>query len=212
MFTGIVESLGSLVKKTQVPSGLELRFSADFARELKPGDSVAVNGACVTVTECDSEHFLVDLSSESIARTTMQKLKTGSRVNLERALGLTDRIGGHLVTGHVDGTGRILERRPEGDCVEFVFQVPDPLLKYCAEKGSVAIDGISLTLAGVKDRSITVAVIPFTLKNTTLERANPGDEVNIETDVLAKYVERLLGGKGSHEGVDLDLLARSGYL
>ncbi len=159
---------------------------------IRLGDSIAVNGACLTVVEFGPQRFRVDLAPETLRRTSLSQLTTGSRVNLERPLAVTDRLGGHIVQGHVDGAGQITSIRPEGDCFIFRVRAPKRLLPYIVEKGFVAIDGISLTIVSKGAASFTVSVIPYTLSNTNLQEKSGGHRVNLEVDILAKYVESLL--------------------
>ncbi len=198
MFTGIVEELGRVVALEQAENSARLRIAAPLVcSDVGHGDSISVSGCCLTVTEHTDEEFCADVMDESLARTSLGTLTAGSTVNLERAVPAGGRLGGHLVSGHVDGTGEVLERQP-GDRWELVrISVPGRLARYVAEKGSVAVDGVSLTVIEVADRpapSFTVGLIPTTLAETTLGQAPPGTTVNLEVDVLAKYVERLLAG------------------
>lgn len=175
-------------------------LAADFdLPDPQEGESIAVNGVCLTAREIRGRRFGVDVSPESLARTNLGRLAAGSVVNLERALRLSDRLGGHLVSGHVDATTPLLERRPLGDFTIFTFRVPEGLGRYIIEKGSITIDGISLTVNSIDDASFSVSIIPHTLAITTLGRLQPGDEVNIEVDLIGKYVEKLLSVKDSSE-------------
>jgi riboflavin synthase len=198
MFTGIVEEVGEVVALDAVGDGARLTVRGPRAvSDAAPGDSIAVNGCCLTVTDCDEASFTVDVVRESLDRTSLGRLGPGSGVNLERALRADGRLGGHLVQGHVDGTGTIAERRP-GDRWEVVrIELPSDLVRYVAPKGSITVDGTSLTVVDVNDDPawFTVALIPTTLAATTLGRAAVGDLVNLEVDVLAKYVERLLAAR-----------------
>jgi riboflavin synthase len=214
MFTGLIEDVGTL---------LELRRGADAASvtvatalptaELRLGDSIAVNGVCLTVTACGDSRFTADVSPETLLKTTLGALPRGARVNLERALRLCDRLGGHLVSGHVDGMARIVERTRQGNAWRFAFQLEAELVRLLVAKGSVAIDGISLTVNEVGAERFTVMIIPHTLGQTTLADRQVGEPVNVETDLIGKYVARLLGGSGApNAGVTLDLLAKSGFL
>ena len=160
--------------------------------DLKMGDSIAVNGACLTAVSLSESEFSVDLSPETMRRTSLGNLAAESVVNLERALSATDRMGGHIVQGHVDGTGRITSTRDDGDSVIFRVRAPSRLMPYIVEKGFIAVDGISLTVVKVGTSSFTLAVIPYTLRNTNLATISVGDRVNLEADILAKYVENLL--------------------
>jgi riboflavin synthase len=195
MFTGIVEELGKVAAVELATDSAQLHIHGPLVTDgVAHGDSIAVNGVCLTVTEHQDGSFVADVMRETLTRTTLGALETGRPVNLERAVPVGGRLGGHVVQGHVDGVGRVLERVP-GERWETVrFGVPQDLARYIAEKGSIAVDGVSLTVAGVDDDSFTVGLIPTTLAATTLGQAEPGTEVNLEVDVLAKYVERLLAG------------------
>jgi riboflavin synthase len=194
VFTGIIEDLGTVaaIKRSPIGAVLTIRTALPLAR-VTLGDSIAINGACMTVTAKGRGTFAMDISAESLRRTTLGELKPGDRVNLERCLTLEKLIGGHLVSGHVDGVGRIVSIKPEGDSRLYTFEVPAAQARYLVEKGSVAIDGISLTVFGIRGRRFSVALIPHTLKLTTLGFKRPGDAVNVESDMLVKYVERILG-------------------
>ena len=189
MFTGIVEEVG-VVARLEGPR-LSVR-AVRVAEGLKLGDSIAVNGACLTVVACGEGEFGVDLSPETLRRTSFGNLATGQGVNLERPLAVSDRLGGHIVQGHVDATGRITSSRPEVDCVILRVSSPKRLMPYIVDKGFVAVDGISLTVVKKGTSSFTLSVIPYTLENTNLKEKVPGDRVNLETDIIAKYVESLL--------------------
>ncbi len=194
MFTGIIEDLGTVAVVKRAPDGavLTIRTAMPTAR-ITLGESIAINGACMTVTGKGRGTFAMDLSAESLRRTTLGELNPGDRVNLERCLTLGKLIGGHLVSGHVDGVGRLVSIKPEGDSRLYTFEVPAAQARYLVEKGSVAIDGISLTVFGIRGRRFSVALIPHTLKLTTLGFKRPGDTINVESDMLVKYVERILG-------------------
>ncbi len=179
--------------------------------EIKLGDSIAVDGACLTVTSIQPQGFSVDVSSETLQRTTLGKRRAGDRVNLERALRLCDRLGGHLVSGHIDGLAVLSAREKSGEFIRLVFSAPEQLLKYIIEKGSVAIDGISLTVNTVTGRDFSVMIIPHTLEKTTLAGKGPGDQVNIENDLIGKYVEKLMGKRDADGGITLDFLAKHNF-
>ena len=189
MFTGIVEEVGQVAAL----DGTQLRVRASRVMEgMKLGDSIAVNGACLTVVDRTENEFSVGLSPETLRRTSLGRLTKTSVVNLERPLAVSDRLGGHIVQGHVDGTGRITSCRPEADCVVLRISSPKRLMSYIVEKGFIAVDGISLTVVKKGTSSFTLSVIPYTLKNTNLVQLGPGDRVNLETDIVAKYIESLM--------------------
>ncbi len=189
VFTGIVEELGVVSKITN--NGMTVKASRVLS-DVKLGDSIAVNGTCLTAVSFTNNEFSVDLSPETMRRTSLGQLSEGIRVNLERALSASDRMGGHIVQGHVDATGRITSIKQDGDSIIFRVRVPKHLDKYIVEKGFIAVDGISLTVVKRGASSFTLAVIPYTLENTNLALLSVGDRVNLEADILAKYVESLL--------------------
>ncbi len=189
MFTGLVEEVGSIAART----GRGLTIAAETVMEqMRLGDSMAVNGTCLTVVEFSGNRFRVELAPETLRRTALGELAAGSLVNLERPLAVSDRLGGHIVQGHVDATGRVMSIRPEGDCSIFRIRVPKGLMPYIVAKGFVAVDGISLTVVDKGAASFTVSVIPYTFVNTNLQEKSAGRRVNLEVDILAKYVESLL--------------------
>jgi riboflavin synthase len=195
MFTGIVEELGEVLAIEQLDRAARLRLRGPLVTsDAEHGASIAVNGVCLTVVSHGDGEFTVDVMQETLLRSALGGLAPGAPVNLERAVTMATRLGGHIVQGHVDGVGTVLRRDPaeHWDVVE--IEAPTDLLRYVVEKGSITVDGVSLTVAGVGDRSFTVSLIPTTLELTTLGRRRPGDAVNLEVDVLAKYVERLLPG------------------
>ncbi|MGQ0548792.1 MAG: riboflavin synthase [Armatimonadota bacterium] len=196
MFTGIIEGLGQVASLDAAAAGTRLVIrSGDVLNGARVGESIAVNGACLTVTDLRDGEFAADLSAETLRRTTLGSLRPGDPVNLERPLRLDQRLGGHLVQGHVDGIGRITALKPDGGGTWMEIAPPGRLMRYLAEKGSVAIDGVSVTVAVIHgDARFAVALIPHTLSVTTLGRRSCGGDVNIEVDVLSKYVERLLRG------------------
>ena len=193
MFTGIVEELGTVGYIEQGSESAVLRIEGPLvASDAVHGASIAVNGVCLTVTGHDADGFSVDVMAETLSRSSLGSLRTGDRVNLERAMAASSRFGGHIVQGHVDGTATITER-VLGDRWEVVtFTLPDALARYVVEKGSITVDGVSLTVSAVGPSTFSVSLIPTTLELTTLGGKGVGDEVNLEVDVLAKYVERLL--------------------
>lgn len=209
----MVEGVGEITGSSRLAEGLKLTVALPFpASELALGDSVAVAGACLTVVEITAKTASFEVSPETVNRTTLALKKAGDGVNLERALRLGDRLGGHLVTGHVDGKGALRERREGKDHVQLKFEMPGPLSRYVIEKGSIAIDGVSLTVNACQGHTFTVNIIPHTAQKTTLAQLRVGDQVNLETDIIGKYVEKLLGGKTSEtSGVTAELLARHGF-
>lgn len=196
MFTGLVEILATIDRVVDQPPGKLLVLHAPaFARDAVLGESVAINGCCLTVVAFDGETLSFQAGPETLARTNLGRFAPGGAVNLERALRVGDRLGGHYVTGHIDALGALAERLDEGDWSTLWFLAPPALTRQMASKGSIAIDGVSLTLVAVEADRFSVALIPHTLQATTLGRLQVGDEVNLETDVLAKYVERQLEGR-----------------
>jgi riboflavin synthase len=195
MFTGIVEGTGTVVALARSGSGDGARLEVDTPwppGELAVGDSVAVDGCCLTVVARTPGGFAADLVAETLRRTALGRLATGARVNLERPLALGGRLGGHLVQGHVDGVGRVLDRRAVGEGTQLRVGLPEDLARYVVEKGSIAVDGVSLTVAAAGPDWFAVALVPHTLAATTLGERGPGDPVHLEVDVVAKYVERLV--------------------
>ena len=200
MFTGIVQTVGRIEDRTEHPSGdasLVVDTAAIPAADIAVGDSICVSGVCLTAVEVTANGFRTDVSAESLARTTLGSLEAGSRVNLEAALTPETRLGGHLVSGHVDGVAQVLARRDDARSVRLEFRVPEALARYIAEKGSVAVDGTSLTVNGVDGATFDVNIVPHTLAATTLGDLGPGSAVNVEVDQIARYVERLLTCRGT---------------
>lgn len=216
MFTGIIEEIGTVtaIKKSALESRLTISAERIFS-DLKTGDSVAVNGVCLTASVISGNTFTADVMNETFSRTSLATLSSGSHVNLERAMAADGRFGGHIVAGHVDGTGIIKDIRKDGNAVWFIIGASLEVLKYIVEKGSVAIDGISLTVAEVTKNNFSVSTIPHTLSQTILAEKKTGDAVNLENDIIGKYVERLMGftkkNKTDKGRVTLELLARNGY-
>ena len=199
MFTGIVEELGRISRIEPMSDAIRVTITADRVLDgTRPGDSIAVNGVCLTVTGLPGTGFAADVMPETLRRTSLARLDPGSPVNLERAATPQTRLGGHIVQGHVDGVGRVVSRAPDGDFDEIDIEVPAELARYIAEKGSITVDGVSLTVAGVGTADdghwFRVALIPTTLSHTTLGVLEVGDTVNLEVDVIAKYVERIVSG------------------
>lgn len=193
MFTGLIESQGIITRVERKEGGALIEvYAPEFGRDMAIGDSVAVDGACLTVVKFIRGAFIADVSSETLDRTTLGGSKQGTKVNLERALRLSDRLGGHMVSGHVDGIGRLLLRHAAGNSTVYQFQVPATLMAYVVPKGSIAVDGISLTVAQIKGESFAAAVVPHTEEVTTLKEKPIGAPVNIEVDILGKYVKRFV--------------------
>jgi riboflavin synthase len=193
MFTGIIEELGSIRRITTVEGGARLEISARIVlADAKSGDSIAVNGVCLTVVDRGADSFRADVSAETLRRTSLKQARTGARVNLERPLTPSTRLGGHIVQGHVDGTGEFIEARAVGEGWVVRIGFPPELARYIVEKGSITVDGISLTVAALAEDSFEVAVIPHTWKVTNLSALEVGAAVNLEVDVIAKYVERMM--------------------
>jgi riboflavin synthase len=212
MFTGIIEEIGSVEQTSLSGGNLKLRINAPkITSDLKPGDSININGACQTVIEVKDSVFTVEAVEETLRRTTLSKLKSGDGVNLERALRASDRLGGHLVSGHVDFVGRIKSVVQRDQSQIFEFEFPQDYKSQFVEKGSVAVDGISLTVVQVSDDSFTVSVIPFTIKETTLGMKGMGDPVNIETDMIGKYVQRFLSLKKEKIEITEEWLKEKGW-
>jgi riboflavin synthase len=216
VFTGLIEVIGFVSEIEMRGEVTGITFSSPWGlTEIKTGDSIAVNGACLTVVGVIEKTFTVDVSKETIARTTLGQLKPMDRVNLERALTPSDRLGGHLVLGHVDGTATITRRREEGGAFTLTFRTSEDLLISIVEKGSVAIDGISLTVNGVRGNEFSVTIIPYTFQRTTIGRRRVGDRVNVETDIIGKYVQKFLSGPTQEEGLksrlDMDFLSKHGF-
>ncbi|MCL6622576.1 MAG: riboflavin synthase [Syntrophobacterales bacterium] len=214
MFTGLVEGIGTILGVTRMAEGLRLAIAPPFpAGELTLGESVAVAGACLTVTAIRGGAFEAEVSPETLQRTTLGLKKVGERVNLERALRVGDRLGGHLVTGHVDGTGAVQERRAGPDHLFLRFLAPPPLCPFIIEKGSIAVDGVSLTVNAVQGQTFSVNIVPYTASRTTLPDLRVGDRVNLEADIIGKYVARLLAAyRPEKPGLSEEFLAEHGFL
>lgn len=211
MFTGIVEEMGQVNALRREAGAGRLTIAASAVLNgTALGESICVNGVCLTVVDITKSDFSADVALETLKVTNLGDLHSGQTVNLERALQLSARIGGHLVTGHVDAVGRIREKRQEGNSWRIFFDAPQTALRYIIKKGSIAIDGISLTVADVDKSGFSIAMIPHTAKLTTLGFKSVGDSVNLETDIIGKYVERLLSGN-NEGGVSLELLKKAGF-
>ena len=215
MFTGIIEEVGTVDGMISGHSSGELRIRAELVTEgTKPGDSIAVNGVCLTVTRLFSDGFTADVMPETLSRSNLGELSRGSRVNLERALPANGRLGGHFVSGHIDGTGIVNKMRRDGNAVWVTVRADESILRLIVEKGSVAIDGISLTVAKVTDRDFSVSIIPHTGRETTLLSKKEGDMVNLENDILGKYIQKLIrpsGEKKSGSGITEGFLRENGF-
>ncbi len=193
MFTGLVESEGIITRIERVAGGSRLEvYAPEFGRDMSIGDSIAVDGVCLTVIKFIRGAFIADVSEETLSRTTLGALRQGAKVNLERALRLSDRLGGHIVTGHIDGVGSVVMRHPAGNSTVYQFSAPPEVMEYIVPKGSIAVDGISLTVAQTKDDGFAAAVIPHTEQSTTLGAKAVGASVNLEVDMMAKYVGRFV--------------------
>ena len=210
MFTGLVETTGTVASVLNTGNGIRLSVKPASPFDLQAGDSISVNGVCLTVTKHESA-VSFDVSPETLKSTNLGELRVSGKVNLERALRLSDRLGGHIVTGHVDGIGVIKDKRKTGEYTFYTFDAPPEILKYIVKKGSITIDGISLTVVDLDTGSFNVAIIPHTLTATNLGEKGIGDRVNLEADIIGKYVERLLGKKGPDTGL-MDLLKEEGFV
>lgn len=212
MFTGIIEEIGIVKEfKKGASDALITVECKKILKDMKIGDSISINGVCQTVTEFDNQSFSAQISSETLDVTNFSALKTGSRVNLERALTLSQRLGGHIVSGHVDGLAKVKSVQKLSDFYNLKFEVEKDLTKYIAKKGSVALNGISLTVANIESREFEVAIIPHTFENTVLKDLKQGDFVNIEVDVLAKYVEKILSTGNNRSNIDENFLKENGF-
>jgi riboflavin synthase len=218
MFTGIIQSVGRIAALQQ--RGNDMRVTLDTGKlpmaDLSLGDSIAVNGVCLTAVEKQEQGFVADVSGETLSRTTAGGWQTGEPVNLELALTPTTRLGGHLVSGHVDGVGEVIKRWSDGRSERFVIKAPDNLAKYIAEKGSICVDGISLTVNSIAGSEFELNIVPHTLQETTMAGYEPGRKVNLEVDVIARYLERLLlGDKAADKAsstIDETFLAQHGFI
>jgi riboflavin synthase len=218
MFTGIVEEMGAIKGLTRTLTGMRLSILASTVMDdLTLGASVSVNGTCLTVVELGEREFSVDVSSETLSVTTLGKLSPGAPLNLERAMKLNQRLGGHMVSGHVDAVGILRNRQQEGETLLLSIEAPREVLRYCVPKGSITVDGISLTVNDVTERAFSVAIIPHTARVTTLGFKQIGDAVNLEPDLIGKYVERLLQERGQVQAkptpvIDKDYLQKRGLI
>lgn len=201
MFTGLIESVGEIAEIKPTPAGLRLRVTTPLASEMQPGDSLAVNGVCLTIISADAEGIHADVSPETARVTTLGSSRRGIAVNLERPLRADSRMGGHFVQGHVDGMGTIDDLRQEGDAYWLTVTYPQALSPFIVRKGSIAVNGISLTIAGADDKRFDIQVVPFTWTHTNLHRARAGDVVNVECDILGKYVVHAVQKVGAAKGL-----------
>ncbi len=215
MFTGIIQAVGEIAALQAQGGDLRLRVRTgklDLG-DVRLGDSIAVSGVCLTAVELPGDGFWADVSGETLAHTIIGTLKLGARVNLEKALTPTTRLGGHLVSGHVDGVGEVIERRSDARSERFRIRTPDELARYIAQKGSICVDGVSLTVNAVEGSVFDLNIVPHTLAETTLDMCRPGCKVNLEVDLIARYLERLLLGDAaaSGQGITLDFLRAHGF-
>ncbi|MCK8823609.1 riboflavin synthase [Fuchsiella alkaliacetigena] len=219
MFTGIVEELGEVAAINRGNQSIELVIQAkQVLEDVQLGDSIATNGVCLTVTEFSDSQFSVDVMPETLRNSSLKELEVGTQLNLERALRLQDRLGGHLVSGHIDGVGRIKQRQREDNAILVTISLPTELSRYLIPKGSIAVDGVSLTVARLENNSFTISLIPHTAQETTLGFKQVGELVNLEVDLIGKYVERMLktgvepDSKEAKTGIDSSLLAEQGFI
>lgn len=215
MFTGIIEEVGIVKEVKSSGKSSFIRIKADkVLDDVHLGDSIAVNGVCLTVTQFDRTIFQADVMNETLSRSSLGILKSGSPVNLERAMLAGGRFGGHIVSGHIDGTGTITDIKNDGIAIWYTFSADSSILHYIVEKGSIAIDGISLTVAKVTDISFSVSIIPHTASKTILSNKKIGDLVNLENDIIGKYVEKLLKPvePSANSGISMEMLARNGFI
>lgn len=217
MFTGIIESVGIL--QAIAPKGEDISVTVNVGQldmsDVKLGDSIATNGVCLTVVAMTERTYTADLSLETLKRTGFVDYKVGDKVNLEKAMLPTTRFGGHIVSGHVDAVGELIERHQTGRAIEFWIQLPQTLAKYVVEKGSITVDGISLTVNDIRKNAFKLTIVPHTAAETTMDNFSVGQKVNLEVDVIARYLERLVIGQKEEQpesSVTMDLLAKSGFL
>lgn len=216
MFTGIIEAVGSI--KNIEPVGGDIRLHVEVGTldmgDVQLGDSIAVNGVCLTAVEFDKKHFVADVSNETITLTSLKGLSPGSEVNLEKALLPTTRLGGHLVSGHVDGLGEVLSIKEESRSIRLIIRSPDDLKHYIAMKGSICIDGTSLTVNKITDSDFEINIVPHTQQQTIIKNYKPGTKVNLEVDLIARYLERLLMKQdvNAGSGITLESLAKAGFV
>ncbi|WP_102029275.1 riboflavin synthase [Salirhabdus sp. Marseille-P4669] len=213
MFTGIIEELGVVKTINKAEKAIVMEIEAkEIVKDVGLGDSISVNGVCLTVTKYNDKSFLVDVMPETVNATSLEQLKVGSKVNLERAMAANGRFGGHFVSGHVDAIGTIIKKEPLANAVYYTIKVPKEYAPYFMLKGSVAIDGTSLTIFGVDEQTITISLIPHTTSHTVLGDKNEGDIVNIECDMLAKYVANILAKGEKDSAINKQFLKENGFL
>jgi riboflavin synthase len=212
MFTGIIEDIGVIANINKMAGRWEISLKTALPpATIKEGDSISVDGVCLTVTKLSNNTFFVDASLETLRLTTLKDKRAGQKLNLERAMSAENRFGGHLVTGHIDGVGSIIEKKKEGDSTQLIIEVSPLLSRYIVGKGSIAIDGISLTVNEQRDNIFSVNIIPYTVSRTTIGEKNLRDAINIETDIIGKYVESFIT-KNKSNSIDMDFLYRHGYI
>ena len=212
MFTGIIEEIGTVRRLENTPAACRLHIAAETVLQgTRIGDSIAVNGVCLTVTHMSADSFAADVMPETLRRSSLGSLRSGSHVNLERAMAADGRFGGHIVAGHIDGTGKIASRKPEGNAVIVTISAAPEILRYIVEKGSIAIDGISLTVTKVTETDFSVSLIPHTAKETTLLSKRAGEIVNLENDLVGKYVEKLMTAPKKSGSMTKEFLYENGF-
>lgn len=213
MFTGIIEELGTVLSVKKGGQSSTVRIGASrILNDIHTGDSIAVNGVCLTAAAFDKQGFLADVMNETFEKSSLERLKPGDPVNLERAMKAGGRFGGHIVAGHTDGTGTVTSVKKDANAVWFTIAAPPEIMRYCIKKGSVAVDGISLTIADIGEQWFQVSVIPHTLKETVLGYKKPGDLVNLENDMIGKYVEKLMRPEGDEKSaITEEMLIKAGF-
>ncbi|MEF9475102.1 MAG: riboflavin synthase [Candidatus Mariimomonas ferrooxydans] len=209
MFTGLIESTGRIISLRKQGNGIKLTLRPESDMELKIGDSVSVNGVCLTAVKTEKD-IAFEISPETMRSSNLGEMKANARVNLEQALSLTDRLGGHIVTGHVDGIGSIIDKKRIGEYTFYTFEASSEILKYTVKKGAIAVDGISLTVTGLDDRSFSAAIIPHTLAVTNIGDKGIGDKVNLEVDIIGKYVEKFMNRQNTDLKL-MELLKKEGF-
>jgi riboflavin synthase len=211
LFTGIIEEIGQIKQIKPIAGGLEIQISvSDILSRIKEGDSVAVDGVCQTVTNLEKHFITVQAVGETLTKSTFEEYQTGRMVNLESSLTLEKPLGGHMVQGHVQATAQILQWQPRGENYYLELGLPGNLMKYCIPEGSIAVDGISLTIATISEKTVGISIVPYTVQQTTLKKKSVGEKVNIETDIIARYVEKFTNRKDD-EGMSSEKLKNWGY-